>query len=170
MSAGDQHDAGNTTDRLQIIDLLNRYSNTVTTGTLDGDEELFVPEAVIEIGSPYDIRVEGRAAIRTWRRDASAGLELLVHTTYSPEIQFVGTDRAEVTSQTREMARSASRADTADQAGIIMNVVIYSVYHDQRGKSGGNWRFARRTARPVYLERGSLSGEAFASSTFLPLT
>jgi hypothetical protein len=170
MSTGDQHDAGNTVDRLEIIDLLNRYSNAVTTGTLDRDEELFVPEAVIVIGSPFDMRVEGRAAIRTWRQDASAALELLVHTTYSPEIRFMGPDRAEVTSQTREMARSATGADTADQTGTFMNVVIYSVYHDQLAKSEGNWRFTRRTARPVYLERGSLSGEAFTSSAFLPLT
>jgi hypothetical protein len=147
-------------DHLAIVDLLYRYSDSVTRGDLDRDEELFTPDAVIEIGAPFAARIEGSEAIARWRQGASATLELLVHTTYSPVVRLLGPAHAEATSQTREMVRRADGgAAAAGQPDAQTSFVFYSVYFDELVNVDGTWRFAHRRCQPIYLESGGLTGQ-----------
>jgi hypothetical protein len=66
-----------------------------------------------------------------------------------------------ISEQRTVRSRSEPGTSSADQPGSVMNVVVYSVYHDQLVKSDSVWRFARRTGRPVYVERGALSGDGY---------
>jgi hypothetical protein len=157
MSSGDDHSSTPTLDHVAIVNLLHRYSDSVTRGQLDRDEELFTPDAVVEIGEPFGQRIEGAGAIRQWRSRASADFELLIHTTYSEVVELLGPTQAKVTSQTREMVRSAEQAAVGE--GIAMNLVFYSIYFDDLVKTDGVWKFARRVCRPIYLESGSLNGQ-----------
>jgi hypothetical protein len=145
-------------DRLAIVELLHRYSDSVTRGDLDHDEELFTVDAVVEIGSPFDARIEGAQAIREWRSNASAALELLIHTTYSPVVRLVGPGRAKATSQTREMVRSPGSTTRPAR-----NVMFYSVYFDDLVKADDTWRFARRFGPPIYVESDTLTGYVHAT-------
>ena len=160
MSVGDLPDIHGALDQMQIVSLLHRYSDSVTRGDLDRDEELFTPDAVIEIGAPFDTRIEGSQAIRQWRTDASVALELLVHTTYSPVVHLLGPAQAEATSQTREMVRSGDPgAAVPGEGNVGVNVVFYSVYFDDLVKVEGEWKFARRFCQPIYMESGGLTGQ-----------
>jgi hypothetical protein len=155
-------------DRVAIASLLHRYSDAVTCGDLEHDEELFIPDAVIELGAPFDTRIEGSAAIAQWRRDASAAMELLIHSTYSSVVRLLGPGRAEARSQTREMVRSANQAATAASAGDSgLNVVFYSIYTDDIVKVDDDWRFARRVGQPTYMETGTLLGQVCTTRSML---
>ena len=160
MSVGDLPDIATALDEVEIVNLLHRYSDSVTRGDLDRDEELFTPDAVIEIGAPFESRIEGSQAIRQWRIDASVALELLVHTTYSPVVHLLGPTHAEATSQTREMVRSGdAEAAVQGEGDIGVNVVFYSLYCDDLVKVEGEWKFARRVCQPIYMESGGLTGQ-----------
>ena len=151
----DPDDEGRAADHLAILNLLSRYANSVTLGNLDEDEELFTSDAVVEVGPPVNARIEGAPAIASWRRTAAAGLELLVLSTYSAEVRFLGTDRAEVVSQSREMIRAAGDAGST---------VSQAIYTDSVVRAGTGWRFAHRVARPLYTESGTLQGSVPAPS------
>jgi hypothetical protein len=142
-------DDGRTADHLAILNLLSRYANSVTGGDLDDDEEFFTSDAVVEIGPPVNTRIYGAPAIASWRRTAAARLELLVLSTYSAEVRFLGADRAEVVSQSREMIRAA---------GDASSTVIQGIYTDSVIRAGNSWRFAHRVARPLYTESGTIQG------------
>jgi len=147
MSHSDEE--GRAADHLAILNLLSRYANSVTLGDLDEDEELFTSDAVVEVGPPVNARIEGASAIATWRRTAAAGLELLVLSIYCVEVRFIGRDRAEVVSQSREMIRASGDADST---------VIQGIYTDSVIRAGNRWRFVHRMARPLYTESGTLHG------------
>ena len=150
-------------DLVAIEQLLYRYSDVVTRGAWDEDEALFVADAVLEIGSPFDARVEGVQAILDYRK-ASARFDFLIHTTYSPAIRLLGTGHAKATSQTREMVRD--RAGTSDAAGepaAGLNIEFYSVYYDDVLKVDGHWKFAHRRCQPIYMEAGGLTGQALTA-------
>jgi hypothetical protein len=151
----DPDDEGRVADHLAIHNLLSRYANSVTLGDLDEDEELFTGDAVVEVGPPVNTRIEGAPAIAAWRRTAAAALELLVLSTYSAEVRFLDTDRAEVVSQSREMIRAA---------GVAGSTVIQAIYTDSVIRAGDSWRFAHRVARPLYTESGTLQGSIPAPS------
>jgi hypothetical protein len=157
MSSGENHSSTMALDHLAIVNLLHRYSDSVTRGDLDHDEELFTPDAVVEIGAPFGQGIEGAPAIRTWRTSASSAFALLIHTTYSEVVDLLGPTLAKATSQTREMVRSAERAGSDE--GAEMNVVFYSTYSDDVVKIDGEWKFAHRVCQPVYLESGGLHGQ-----------
>jgi hypothetical protein len=154
-----------TIDRQAITDLLYRYSDIVTRGAWDEDASLFVDHAVVEIAAPFNVRLEGADAIRAWRAGTDA-LELLLHTTFSPSIRILGSDRAYATSQTAEMVRGPAVNGSAGDAQT-MNTVFRSIYYDDIVKLHGAWRFAHRRCRPIYLESSVLVGETLAARTSL---
>ena len=121
-------------------------------------------QAVVEIASPFDVKIEGADAICAWRA-GSALLEFLMHTTFSPTVHFRDVDRATATSQTREMVRGPARVAGPDAHAL--NTVFYSVYYDDIVSANGAWRFARRRCRPIYLESGGLLGETLAPRSSL---
>jgi hypothetical protein len=148
-------------DRQSIADLLYRYSDIVTRGAWDEDVALFVDDAVVEIASPFDTRIEGQAAILEWRA-GTASCELLFHITFSPSIRLLSSDRAQATSQTLEMVRGPAAAQSEP-----LNSVFRSIYYDDIVKLDEAWRFARRRCRPIYLEAGAVTGHTLAARTTL---
>ena len=147
-------------DLVAIEQLLYRYSDVVTRGVWAEDQALFVADAVLEIASPFDARVEGVQAILDYRK-ASARFEFLIHTTYSPAIRLLDPGHAKATSQTREMVRGrAATSDAVTQPATPLNIEFYSVYYDDVVKVDGDWKFAHRRCQPIYMEAGGLSGQA----------
>jgi hypothetical protein len=153
-------------DRQAITDLLYRYSDIVTRGAWDEDASLFVDDAVVEIAAPFRVRLEGADAIRAWRAGTDS-LELLFHTTFSPSIRILASDRAYATSQTAEMVRGPAVNGSAGRDAQPMNTVFRSIYYDDIVRLDGAWRFAHRRCRPIYLESGALVGETLAARTTL---
>src|SRR5690349_10620186 len=127
MNAHDASPDDRWADHQAIVELLYRYSDIVTRGAWAEDAELFTAGAVVEIASPFDVKIAGADAICAWRA-GSASLEFLMHTTFSPTVRFLDADRATATSQTREMVRGQSPA--ADPDAHALNTVFYSVYYD----------------------------------------
>jgi hypothetical protein len=66
------------------------------------------------------------------------------------------------------MVRSAIPAATAaSEEDSGLNVVFYSIYADDIVKVDGDWRFARRVARPIYMETGTLLGQVLTTRSTL---
>jgi hypothetical protein len=151
MGAIDDADLQGWLDKQVITDLLYRYSDIVTRGAWDEDRDLYTPDAVLEIASPFGTRVEGADAIRTFRA-GTASFEFLRHTTYSPVVHLTHADHARVTSQTHEMVRNPAGEREA------MNAEFYSVYYDDVVRTDAGWRFAHRRCVPTYLVSGGLDG------------
>jgi len=166
MSPVDEFELRGCIDRQAIEDLLYRYSDIVTRGAWDEDESLFVPDAVLEIASPFDTRVEGAEAIRQYRA-GTASFEFLIHTTFAPVIRLLAHDRAQATSQTHEMVRSLAGDATADGQPAALNAEFFSVYYDEILRINGDWRFAHRRCIPIYAESGALMGQALATRSSL---
>jgi hypothetical protein len=167
MSADAGSELQSWTDIVAIEQLLYRYSDVVTRGVWEEDEALFVADAVLEIGSPFDARVEGVEAILDWRR-ATARFELLIHTTYSPAVRLLDPSHAKATAQTREMVRSrAATSDADEEPAAALNIEFSSVYYDDVVKVDGDWKFAHRRCQPIYMEAGALAGQVLVARSSL---
>jgi hypothetical protein len=148
-------------DRQAIMDLIYRYSDAVTRGDGEQLDSVFYDDSVLEIGPPFNLRHEGLADIRQLVIEGSTTLEFLVQTASCPVIKLLGPDRAQATTTIYEFLRGSSTADSdMAEAGTAMNMGQYGVYFDDIVKIDGEWKFAHRLMRSIYLETGELTGNA----------
>jgi SnoaL-like domain len=142
--------------RESIRDVIARYNANGDSARWDDLEELFDPDAVMDIdGTIY----EGRAAIMGMFRatqtavigqDAESAAEPLKHTTMAEWIargnkpfirHFTSTTQIDVTGETTATARS-----------YYLVIAVHGVDHwgryvDEFRHDGSRWRFSRRTER-----------------------
>ena len=163
---GQEGDVGQWLDRQAVMDLINRYADSVTRGDYEHTATLFAPDAVWEEkgGERFDTADD----FVDYLVQGSASLELLIQTPHSSVIEFIGPDRATATTTTREMARGvAGGASALGEAGMEMAVDRYGIYYDELTKFGHDWKFTRRTFVPFFTTTG-LVGDVSESRPLLP--
>jgi hypothetical protein len=155
-------------DRLAVEGLIHRYASAVTRADWDDVEAVFAPDAVVEISSPYDIRLEGARAIREFLVEATAGSELLIQTAHSTVVRLEDQQRASAVSIIHELSRGNVGVTTSfAAAGTAVNYESYGIYHDDAVRLGDSWSFARRFFRPLYIAPNSLLGHVLAPRSTL---
>jgi hypothetical protein len=163
MSAVETPELQSWIDQRGIEDLIYRYSDAVTRADWDQLDSVFTEASILEIGSPFDLRYEGVQAIHGLL-SGSSQLEFLIQTASSPVIRIVGPGRAQATTTIHEMVRGLSGAATGlGEAGAPTNIDQYGVYFDDIVKVDGDWKFAHRVFRPIYIESDSLTGSVITA-------
>src|SRR6516165_11225273 len=116
-------------DRLEIQDLIHRYSDAVTRADWQQCEAVFSPDAIWE--SPIlGMRYESRASFMETLRATSSD-DLLIQTPHSPVIAFTGIDQAQATTTIHEFIRGTAIAETTlDVTGAESNFEQYAIYFD----------------------------------------
>ena len=169
MSAAEQPELQSWIDRLAIQDLIYRYSDSVTRGDWDQNEAVFAADAAFEIimPAPFGIAIEGARAIRDYISGGSGLLELLIQTASNPVVCLTGPERATATTTIHELVRGMPSGTTANDPDTPMNFEQYGVYYDEIVKIDGEWKFARRSFRSLYMESDGLDGETVAQRATL---
>jgi hypothetical protein len=145
-------------DRLEIQDLLYRYSDAVTRADWEQCEAVFAPDAIWE--SPVmGLRFENRAAFVELLTQSST-LDLLIQTASAPVIKLTGSDQAQATTTVCEVTRGVSPADNAyGEKGTETNFVQYGTYFDDIARIENEWKFTHRLFVPIYLDAGCVAGD-----------
>jgi hypothetical protein len=147
-------------DRLEIQDLINRYSDAVTRADWDQCEAVYAPNVLWEspeLGSRY----EGRAAFMEMLRGTS-GPGLLVQTPHASVITLTDSAHARATTTIHEFIRGFSTRD-----GLQSDVEHYGVYFDEIERIDGDWKFTRRLF--VLLYRGQCAPGQILMSRISPI-
>jgi hypothetical protein len=143
-------------DRLEVVDLIHRYSNAVTRRAWDEVEALFVPDAVWE--SPeFGLRFERAHDFVASLAEAST--EVLIQTPHGPVVELVDGDHATATTTILELVRmGAALTSSPGVSGDPVNITHYGLYLDEVARVDGAWRFTHRQFRPIYVDGESVTG------------
>ncbi len=145
-------------DKLAIQEIIYRYSDAVTRRDWDQFETVWAPDAVWEVGAPFDVRAEGYPAVRGAVGNSLDRFEFSVQTAHNPVVALSSDGRATATTTIHEIGRSA-----VDGRGLV----LYGIYYDQLVNSEEGWRFVHRLFQPIYLESESLAGQTIKQSRLL---
>ncbi|APR82241.1 Hypothetical protein A7982_07590 [Minicystis rosea] len=137
-------------DHVAIREIVARFHDAVNHRELAGIGDLFTEDAVWEVLSPYDFRLEGRAAIATGIPASVGRTEVLEQTVSTTIVHVESPERAVARSTLSEVGRFP------DGRGMF----VTGTYFDHLVKRDGVWRFARRTFHPRFADDRSLSGHA----------
>ena len=135
-------------DRVALRALVDTYSTSVILRDEAGLASVFAPDAVWELGPPFNVRHVGAETIA---RDLTAGLrafEFVFQMTHSVVIKF-DRDRAALRCVINEVARSL------EGDGLF----LLGIYEDEAVRRPEGWRFARRYFRTVYVDTNPLPGQ-----------
>lgn len=143
-------------DRLEVIDLIHRYSNGVTRRAWGEVEALFAPEAVWE--SPeFGLHFENPRDFVTSLAEAST--EVLIQTPHGPVVELVDEHHATATTTILELVRmAAALTSSGGSSGDPVNITHYGLYLDDVARVDGAWKFTRRQFRPIYVDGGTVTG------------
>jgi len=136
-------------DRLEIQDLIHRYSDGVTRADWQQCEAVFTPDAIWE-SSALGIRCEDPASFMEILR-ATSSYDLLIQTPHSPVITLIDAHHARATTTIHEFIREAAVADN--------NLEQYGIYFDDLARVDGRWKFTHRVFQLVYVGRGCVTGD-----------
>jgi hypothetical protein len=144
-------------DRLEIQDLIHRYSDGVTRADWQQCEAVFTPDATWE-SSGLGIRCDDRASFMEILR-ATSSYDLLIQTAHSPVITLIDAHHARSTTTIHEFIREA--------AGAENNLEHYGIYFDDIARVDGRWKFTHRVFQLVYVGRGCVTGDLLAPRSAL---
>lgn len=120
--------------RAAIRDTLASYCHTADDGRFEEFALLFAEDGVVTV---LNERLEGRAAIREWMRDALPPERRGRHVTANSRMELEGADRARVVSDFLFYSETEEG----------WRVTQTGRYHDVLVRRGGGWSFARREIR-----------------------
>jgi SnoaL-like domain len=145
-------------DRLEIQDLIYRYSDAVTRADWQQCEAVFTPDAIWE--SPtLGLRCENRASFMEMLR-ATSSYDLLIQTPHSSVITLTGTHHAHATTTIHEFIRGTVVADNKlDETGAESNFEQYGIYFDDITRVDGSWKFTHRHFVSIYVGSGCVTGD-----------
>jgi ketosteroid isomerase-like protein len=151
----DVGDDGNAwTDRVEIEELLRRYSDSVTRSDWDQNLDVWAPDAVWELGPPINMKYEGASTICEFLQNVTGGMTMLVQTAHNIVVHELAPDRATATVLIRELNIIDGEPRTTSE--------LYATYHDELVKLDGRWKIARRLLEPIYMARDTLPGDVVA--------
>jgi uncharacterized protein (TIGR02246 family) len=127
-------------DRLDIRELVERWSDGTNNRDWPALEALFTDDAVWEVGAPLDFTVRGGRQIVAELREKMRPSQYVVQTPHAIIVQVQG-DTATARSTIHEVCRFA------DGTGLEMT----GTYFDELVRTTGGWRFRRRVFCCTYL-------------------
>lgn len=134
-------------DRLEITDVVTRYTRGIDTGEWDRLDTVFTPEAEIDYTESGGISA-GYAEVKPWLAEVlPAFFPSRMHTIGQVEISFDGDDAAHVT------AYFDNPMPMDDGAGGTKIVEIGGLYHHDMVRTQDGWR-SRRLHEQVIWKRG----------------
>ncbi|MEV3983584.1 nuclear transport factor 2 family protein [Nonomuraea sp. NPDC049758] len=122
-------------DRLEITDLLARYSRAVDSGEWDLLDEVFSPEAVIDYRSAGGIR-GGLAEVKSWLAEVLPHWPGRLHLIGAPRIVLTG-DEARVSAPFTDTLAPTRDMAAADAKGYLHGG---GWYHHRMRRTSGGWR------------------------------
>jgi ketosteroid isomerase-like protein len=147
-------------DKLEIQELIYRYSDGVNRGDLTAIRSVFADDALWE--SPLlGFRHESADAFVDFFRVNTITSELLIQTPHCPVIELTGPDSARATTTIHEFSKGTAVEDGPfGPQGAEINFQDYGIYYDDLARIDGEWKFTHRHFVPTYLESGVVNGEA----------
>jgi hypothetical protein len=153
-------------DRHAIQQLIYRYSSAVTRGDFRHLSEMYAPDAVWE--SPLlDLHFDDAQSFIDYLVVGSAGLDVLIQTADSPDIELLGDDRARAATTMRELVRGTFPDETVPGGIGETNVDRYAIYFDELAKPDGRWMFTHRLFVPILSTDGVLVGDVLSKRPVL---
>ena len=142
-------------DRLEIMDVIHRYSSAVTRRAWDEVTPLFATDAVWE--SPeFGLHFDNPRDFVT--NLAESRPEVLIQTAHGPVVDLDG-DHATARTTILELVRVAAPIGaTADADSEPVNIQHYGFYVDDLQRIDGTWRFTHRRFRPIYVDAAAVTG------------
>jgi 3-phenylpropionate/cinnamic acid dioxygenase small subunit len=138
-------------DRMEISDLLTRYTTAIDNKDYALLDTCFLPDAHVDYVSSGGIAGE-YPEVRAWLEKALAIFSATIHSLSNHEIQLEG-DRA----QTRTLV--SNPMSMVDGEGKQSLFTVYAYYHDDLVRTEDGWRIAQRVEKQALLD-GNLPGEA----------
>jgi hypothetical protein len=146
-------------DRVAIVDLIHRYSDSVTRGDFEQTAMVFAVDAVWE-DAQSGAHFESARAFLNHLIEGCTGLDLLIQTPHSPVVELLGAGRAKATTTIHEIVRGvASVVSGIGAAGSEINVDRWGIYHDNLVKVADEWKFTHRVFVPFFASVGTVAGE-----------
>lgn len=134
-------------DRLEIADVITRYTRAIDTGDWDRLDTVFTSDAAIDYTESGGISA-GFAEVKPWLAEMlPAFFPQRMHTIGQVEVVFDGADTAIV------VAYFDNPMPMDDGAGGTKIVEIGGMYHHEMIRTDGGWR-SRRLHEQVVWKRG----------------
>ena len=130
-------------DRLDIIDLLARYWQTVDSGDTEGFANTFTVDGPLE---NYTGITKGRAALAPWLDAYGPNRAGNRHYSVNPRIMKVDDNTATVWSYMVVLAVTEPRKNTP-------HVAAYAAFHDRIVRVDGQWLFEHRLMDDLTLNK-----------------
>lgn len=141
-------------DELAIRNLAARFTDAVNERDVDAFRQLWVDDAVWEIGPPLSGRADGVGAIVEMFVKLLEPKTLFIQLTHSGVIDFTGRDSATARFTERERGKGAQ--------DFYENL---AVYRDELVRTPHGWRFKSRNYEYRYLDTSAFSGAVFAPAS-----
>ncbi|MGW5160630.1 nuclear transport factor 2 family protein [Nonomuraea wenchangensis] len=129
-------DARELADRLEIADLLARYTRAVDSGSWDRLDEVFTEDAVIDYSSAGGVR-DGREEVKAWLAEVLAHWPGRLHLIGAPVIDFSGDGEARVSAPFTDTLAPSREMVAAGTAGFLHGG---GWYHHRLRRTPDGWR------------------------------
>ncbi len=134
-------------DRMEIADVVTRYTRAIDTGDWDRLDTVFTPDAQIDYTESGGIRA-GFAEVKPWLAEMlPAFFPKRMHTIGQLEIVFTDPDRADV------VAYFDNPMPMDDGVGGTKIVELGGLYHHEMVRTADGWR-SQRLHEEVVWKRG----------------
>jgi len=135
--------AGAAVERLQITELIARFTDAASRRDFATMPELFVEDAVWEADAEgLGFRHHGRDEIRRWLTDNPNRVEVVFYLAVPTVVELDGPDHARTRTLMTELLR---KLDTGE------HLQLFGTYDDELVRRDGRWQFARRRFQLAYL-------------------
>jgi len=150
-------------DRQAILDLIHRYSDSITRGDYERTAAVFAPDAVWE-EPQAGLRFETAGEFIEFLAAGTTSTEVLIQTPHSPVVELVGAGKAKATTTIHEFGRGVVTAEYMfGGVGTELNFDRYGIYYDQLAKFDGEWKFTHRIWSAFFTSTdcvvGGISGD-----------
>jgi hypothetical protein len=134
-------------DRMEIADVVTRYTRAIDTGDWDRLDTVFTPDAQIDYSESGGIAA-GYAEVKPWLAEMlPAFFPKRMHTIGQLDVVFVNVDRADV------VAYFDNPMPMDDGRGGTKIVEFGGLYHHEMVRTADGWR-SRRLHEQVVWKRG----------------
>lgn len=134
-------------DRLEINDLLVRYTAAIDEEEWDLLDRVFTPDAHIDYASSGGT-VGAFPAVKAWLAEVLPMFTVKVHYVTNSVVDLDG-DRATA----RTLVLNVNGAATPD--GTVNGFTVGAAYHDDLIRTPEGWRIATRVEKQLFLDRSS---------------
>ena len=144
-------------DRIEIEQLIVRYTIAIDRKDWDGLDAVFTPDAVLDYSSSGGPEAKGPfPAMKTWLKGALAMFPLTQHLVGKSLIDFDGPDRARATTLFHNpMAVPKDDEGYFDATGTGRHIfVVGGWYHDTCVRTPAGWRIEHKNEEQGYMEGG----------------